>query len=354
MSKVAIKFSSLLLLWLLAVNALANQVTPEEELVFDDAPLAEALYLPDWFSLSFLDLKDSLDDAINDGKKGMIIYFGRKDCAYCKSLLEVNWGDPAIVKYTQKHFNVIAMDVRGDRTVTDFDGREWNEKTYAAHRRTNFTPTLHFYNAKGQLALKLPGYRPKYQFRASLEYVADAHYNRETFRQYLSRAEAAMSFGSEELNENDNFMSPPYDLQRNMPLQANETRKPLAVFFEHNKCHACDVLHGDLLSTPGVAAQLKEMDNVQLNSFENTPVITPAGKKTTAKEWAEELNLTFAPTLLFFDEQGKEVFRVESVIRLNRLNNVLRYVIGGEYKKFPTLQAWLYHNRSSHNDKLME
>jgi len=345
MIKVIKNLYSLIVLLILCFNAHASQ-QEKEDLVFDDSPLSDDLYLPDWFSLSFLDLKDSLDDAIKDGKKGMIIYFGRKDCAYCKSLLENNWGDPAIIKYTREHFNVIAMDVRGDRSVIDFDGTSWNEKTYAAHRRTNFTPTLHFYNAKGQLALKLPGYRPKYQFRASLEYVADAHYNRESFRQYLARAEAALSFGSEELNENDNFMSPPYNLARNFPTQKNEHRNPLVVFFEHTRCHACDVLHGDTLSNPEVSAQLNELDMVQLDTFKDTPVITPKGKKTTAKKWAEELNLTFAPSLLFFDDKGNEILRVESVVRFNRLNNVLRYVIGEEHKHFPTLQAWLHYIRS--------
>jgi len=351
MSKIKHFISRFFVLLLLNSNTFAAQLPAEQELIFDDSPLAEDLYLPDWFSLSFLDLKDSLDEALKDGKKGFIIYFGRKDCAYCKLLLENNWGDPVIAKYTQQHFNVIAIDVRGDRNVVDFNGRTWNEKSYSAHMRTNFTPTLHFYNARGQLALKLPGYRPKYQFRASLEYVADAHYNSQTFRQYLARAESALNFGSEELNESDYFMSPPYNLARNRPLANNEKRNPLIVLFEHVKCHACDVLHGDTFSNPEVTAQLNELDIVQLNTSEDTPVITPSGERTTAREWAEKLNLTFAPSMLFFDEQGREILRVESVIRFNRLNNVLRYVIGEEHKKFPTFQAWLHHLRSQREVK---
>ncbi len=312
---------------------------------FDDLPLKEALELPDWFDLSFLDLNDSLQDAINDGKRGLIIYFGRKDCPYCKYQLEGNWGDPAIVKYTQQHFNVIAMDVRGDRTVTDFNGRQWTEKEYATRRKTNFTPSLLFFNTSGQLALKLPGYRPKYQFRASLEYVADSHYNKESFRDYLARAEAALSFGSEELNDIDFKLSPPYNLDRRHNFSGVK-RKPLLVLFEHPRCHACDVLHGDTLNQPEVLQQLESLDIVQLDTTSETRVITPDGQKTTARDWANQLNLTFAPALLFFDEHGQEVFRVESVIRLYRLNNVLRYVSGEEYNNFPTFQAWLYHYRS--------
>ncbi len=326
--------------------SLAQQDNSVDSLTFDDAPLREALELPDWFNLSFLDLNDSLQEAIDDGKRGLIIYFGRKDCPYCKYQLEGNWGDPAIVKYTQKYFNVIAIDVRGDRTVTDFNGRTWSEKEYAARRKTNFTPSLLFFNSSGQLALKLPGYRPKYQFRASLEYVADAHYNRESFRQYLARAEAALGFGSEELNELDFSMMPPYNLDRTQPLPDNSKRKPLLVLFEHPRCHACDVLHGDTLNEPEVSEQLRALDIVQLNSYSETPVITPSGQKLTARQWADDMNLTFAPALIFFDANGKEIFRVESVIRLYRLNNVLRYVTGEEYNNFPTFQSWLHHYRN--------
>jgi len=326
----------------------------DDALMFDDYPLREALELPDWFNLSFLDLNDSLNEALEDGKKGLIIYFGRKDCAYCKNLLEVNWGDPVIVKYTRQHFNVIAIDVRGARTVTDFNGKTWSEKDYSASRKTNFTPTLVFYkkiNGKPRQILKLPGYRPKYQFRAVLEYVADAHYEHESFRKYLSRAEAAMGFGSEELNEADFFLPPPYNLDRSKAPKNNEKRRPLAVFFEHPRCHACDVLHGDTLSRPEVIEQLKTIDVVQLNTQEDTPVITPKGKHTTSRQWADELDLSFAPALLFFDEQGNEILRIDSVIRLYRLNNVLRYVLGKKYQQYPTFQNWLHHYRSQLNKR---
>lgn len=337
---------------MLAINSYAtllqaNEQNSDSDFSFDDQPLSEELSLPDWFSLSFLDLSDSLSEALKEGKKGIIVYFGRKDCAYCKSLLEINWGDPAIVKFTRKNFNVIAIDVRGDRRVTDFNGTVWSEKDFSSLKRTNFTPSLLFYNAKGQLALKLPGYRPKYQFRAALEYVADAHYKREPFRQYLNRAQSALSFGSQELNENDNFISPPYNLDRRRSAhkKSKQQIKPLVVFFEHPRCHACDILHGDTLSKAEVNQQLKQLDVVQLNSMSDIPVITPAGRRTTAKEWADDLNVTFAPSLIFFNERGKEVLRVESVIRLYRLNNVLTYVIGKKYIDYPTFQAWLHDMR---------
>ncbi len=321
------------------ILALVNQPcfaiakTNIDPLVFDDTPIPGQAQLPKWFDLSFLNLNDSLNDAIKEGKKGIILYFGREDCAYCKALLNNNWGDPSIVKFTQTHFNVIAIDVNGDRVVTDFNNKQWEEKAFATHLKTNFTPTLLFYNKNKQLTLKLPGYRPKYQFRAALEFVADAHYKHESFRQYLTKAESSFNFGSDKLNDNELFMSPPYRLYL--------IKKPLVVLFEYPNCHACDVLHGNSLNKTDVINKLKQLNVIQLDSSIDTPVITPDGKKTTSKKWANTLNLTFAPSLIFFDENGKEIIRIESVLHFNRLSNVLSYVINKEYKNYDTFQNWV-------------
>lgn len=309
---------------------------PEDPLVFDDRPLTEAIELPDWFKLSFLDLKDSLNEATQSGKRGLIIYFHRHDCAYCNAQLEVNWGSDDIVDYTRKHFDVIAIDVRGQRSVTDFDGKVYTEKEFAGRMRTDFTPSMLFYNKQGKIALRLPGFRPPYQFRAALEYVADKHYQRESYANYLARAEAALSFGQEELNENDAFSAPPYNFDRSrIP-----GKTPLVVFFEHPRCHACDVLHAGPLSDVEVNTYLNNLDAAQLDTQSDTPVITPDGKKTTAREWARQLDLSFAPTLVFFDERGKEIIRIDSVVRLYRLKNVLSYVLSKGYQRYPTFQLW--------------
>jgi thioredoxin-related protein len=309
---------------------------PNDPLAFDDYPLKEPLDVPDWFKLSFLDLNDSLNEAIASGKKGLIVYFHRQDCAYCKAQLELNWGAPDIVRYTREHFDVIAIDVNGQRNVVDLDGKSWSEKEYAAMRRMDFTPSMLFYDSKSRLALRLPGFRPPYQFRAALEYVADGHYQKESFASYMERAEGALSFGQDTLNENDAFMPPPWNFDRSrIP-----GKKPLVIFFEHPKCHACDVLHAGPLSHPDITSRLKDLDAAQLDIQSDAPVITPQGKRSTARQWARELELSFSPTLIFFDESGKEIIRIDSVVRLYRLNQILDYVLSKDYQRYPTLQRW--------------
>ena len=72
----------------------------------------------------------------------------------------------------------------------------------------------------------------------------------------------------------------------------------------------------------------------------STPVLTPNGKKMTAKQWASSLNLDYSPTLVFFDQQGKEIIRIGSVVWFYRLRNVLDFVATKGYIEQPNFQLW--------------
>ena len=314
-----------------------SHASSNDDIMFIDKPLESPLILPDWFKLSFLEIDEDIKEAKEIKKKGLIIYFGQKFCPYCKAHLEKNWGQDDIVKYTQKNFDVIAINVKGQRPVLNVDGKTYTEKTFSALKKTNFTPSILFYNTKGQEVLRLRGYRPPYQFRAALEYVADKHYQKETFRNYMARAELALGFGKAELNTNELFNSPPYLLDRSR-IKAEQ---PLMVVFERKHCHACDVLHGGPFTRSEIETQLLKLEAIQLDVNSEQPIITPDGKKTSAKKWAEQLDINYSPTIIFFDESGKEIIRIESVVWFYRLRSVLKYVLSRGYKKYPTFQLWL-------------
>jgi len=304
---------------------------------FDDTPLTQDLVLPSWFKLSFLELKADIEDLKSTGKQGLILYFGQKDCPYCKMHLEKSWGDKGIVKYTQDHFDVVAIDVRGDRAVTDVSGvAHKTEKAFAVAKNTNFTPTLLFYDVNGKEVLRLSGYHPPYQFKAALEYVADKHYLKETLRTYLARAETLSGFEETELHNHPMFMSPPFALDRSRFAAA----APMAVFFEQPTCHACDVLHAGPLKDKTITGLFGKMEVAQLDMTLPTPVLAPDGKRMTAKTWAESLGIYYAPTIIFFSEKGEEIIRVDSVIRFYRLQNVLEYVLSKGYVEYPNFQSW--------------
>lgn len=303
---------------------------------FDDSPLKEPIHHPKWFKLSFLDIYDDIKEAVDGGKKGLVIYFGQERCPYCKALLENDFGKEDIVRYTRKYFDVIAIDVRGNNTVTDVDGEVYTEKKFAVAKGANFTPTLIFYDKHFKQVFKLVGYYPPYKFRAALEYVADGYYKKENFRTFLARGEMPPREDARELNHADFFMKPPYILDRSKIA----AQRPLAVFLEQKDCYACDVLHTDPLSKETNRKMLGNMDVVQLDIWKNTPLITPKGEKITAKEWAKKLGIFYTPTIIFFDEKGNEVLRLDSVVHFYRLQNALNYILDKGYNKYKNYRAW--------------
>jgi len=312
-----------------------------DDFSFDDAPLEEVIVHPDWFKESFLDLQDDLREAVDAGKAGIIVYFGQQRCAYCKKLMDTGFSEPDIVEYIRRHFEVIAIDIWSPEEVTLPDGRSMSQRDYAIALDTNFTPSLVFYDEDGRIALRLRGYYPPYQLRAALEYVADDHYRKESFPDYLARGDSTLRFEGEPLIEEPFFDPPPYNLDRSRFAAA----MPLVVFFEQGDCHACDVLHTEPLKRQVVLDALAPFQAVQLDMRADTAVVTPQGKATTAREWAHELGLFYAPTLIFFDEQGREIIRIDSVVQFVRLRNVLDYVASKGYLEEPNFLQWVARTR---------
>ena len=307
-----------------------------DPLEFDDTPLDELLEYPPWFKQSFLALDEDLQEAVDKGKQGIVVYFGQKRCAYCKMLMDVNFQTPDIVRYTREHFDVIPIDIWSPEEVTTPAGETMSERDYSLKLGTNFTPSLVFYNADGEIALRLRGYYPPYQFRAALEYVAGGHYQREAFPVYMARGDQTLRFEADDMVEEPFFSPPPYNLDRSrFPAEL-----PLVVFFEQGNCHACDILHTQPLQRTGVRDLFGQLESIQLNMWSNTPLVKPNGQRSTARQWARELGIFYAPSIVFFDQHGKEIIRVDSVVRLFRLRNVLNYVISGGYLAEPNFLRW--------------
>ena len=324
------------LIWLIALSGHAQAADDGDALNFEDAPLTGLIEHPAWFKTSFLDLRADLDEALKAGKFGLAVYFGQRRCAYCRQLMEVNFKTDDIVRYTREHFDVVAVDVWSPEEVTTVDGKTMSQRELATNMGTNFTPSLVFYDKDGKVALRLRGYYPPYQFRAALEYVAGGHYQRESFAVYMARGDQTLRFEKGDMVEEEFFSRPPYILDRSrFPAE-----RPLVVFFEQGDCHACDVLHTQPLRQPALRSLFSQLESVQLDMHADTPLIRPDGQITTARAWAQELELFYAPSILFFDERGHEIIRVDSVAHFFRLRNVLNYVITRAYEVYPNFRAW--------------
>ncbi|QEP43307.1 thioredoxin [Ectothiorhodospiraceae bacterium BW-2] len=304
---------------------------------FYDRPVDTGMLYPPWFRLSFLDLKGDLQEALAGGREGLALYFSQKNCPYCEAMVKNNFAQSEIEHYARRHFDFISIDIHGSRSVTPFSGEEVSEKELAQHYGVDFTPTILFFDRRGELIYRLNGYHPPYQFLSVLEYVADRHYLNESLSHYMGRGEVARLFAEGEMAEEPFFMAPPYALARHQVA----AQRPLVVFFERPVCHACDILHSQPLQHGAIQRLLRRFDVVQLNRFDGqTPVLTPSGERTTAREWADSLDIFYTPTLIFYDQQGEEVMRIDSVIGFLRLRSVLDYVLSGVYRRGISFQEY--------------
>ncbi len=316
-------------------------MTDTSQLRFDDTLLEEPLEHPAWFEINPGDLGDAVRDARAAGKRGIMVYFGQDRCAYCEKFLNLNLADPEVEHYLRRHYDVVPVDIWGIEEIVDTDGRVFGEREYALRYDANFTPTVLFYDRHGKPAYRLRGYYPVYQFRAALQFVVEGFYRVESFRDYLARAEPDLFFTDGELIEREFFMPPPYDLRPS----ARGVDRPLALIFERGDCHACELLHTGPLSRAEVLHELGQMDVVQLGLFADTPIVTPAGYATTAREWARELGLFYTPAIVLFSHAGDEVLRLDSVVQFYRLWGALDYVNRRAYELGIDYQAWRLRQR---------
>jgi thioredoxin-related protein len=297
---------------------------------------------PNWFKSSFLNLRDDIAEAKSNNRRVMIL-FTQESCPYCHALVERNLAQKDIETYLRKNFDVIAINMWGDREVVALDHRSMTEKQFAASLKVQFTPSILFLDEAGQTVLRLNGYIPPNRFMTALEYAAPGQNSGISYLDYVA-AHQLPATGGDLINESF-FRKPPFNLTRK-----GGKARPLAVFFEQRDCPSCAELHDKILSDKQTRAIIGGFDAIQLNMWSNTPVITPQGKATTAREWARALDIKYAPSIVLFNAKGKEVIRSEAFFKLFHTQGIFTYVLSGAYEKEPSFQRYL----SAKADRLRE
>ncbi|MHB8536386.1 MAG: thioredoxin family protein [Sulfuricaulis sp.] len=287
--------------------------------------------IPGWFKNSFLDLHEDIAEAAQNGKR-LMVYFGQEGCPYCAQLFNTNFSQAHIVDYTRQHFEAVALDIWGNREVTDLSGNKMPEKELAARLKVRFTPTILFFDEQGATVLRMNGYYPPHRFMAALQYVAQKREARMTFAEYLAGIAPPPAKGA--LHGESFFAKPTYDLSQRL------SGKPVAVFFEQKDCAGCDRLHSEILRSSATRKELKRFHVIQLDRWSDTQVITPVGTRMTARQWADDLNVAYVPSAVLFDG-GKEAIRIESFLKAFHVQSVLDYIVSGAYKIQPDLQRFI-------------
>ena len=287
---------------------------------------------PEWFKNSFLDLDEDVEEAAEAGKK-LIVFFYQDGCPYCKKLLDDSFSQKKIADKTRKYFDLVAVNMWGDNELT-FSGKTYTEKTFSEAASVMYTPTILFLDEKSRVVLRMNGYYQPTKFEAALDYVGLNKFKSKKFSEYLAKISPVKPKGK--LHKENETVAQPYHFQK-----ALKQGKPLVVMFEQKQCPTCDELHDDVLSKEESQKLLKNFEVAVLDMWSKDAIIKPDGYRTNIEAWAKALNIQYAPSLVFFDEKGVDVFRIEGYLKSFHVQSVLDYVAQKAYKKEKNFQRWI-------------
>lgn len=276
---------------------------------------------PAWFKESFLDIDADLKEAGEAGKH-LILYLYLNACPYCHKMLEESFKAEAMAGRIQQDFDVIALNIKGDREVALDAERSLSEKDLAQELKVIYTPTIIFMDPQHRVVARVNGYRSTQDFARVLDYVAGKHYEQMQLTAWL------------ESKKQKNHSLLPHPLLEEVTDLASLKDKPLALLFESEDCVDCAALHQGHLASKEVQALLKQFHFVRLDSGSDLPITDLDGKATTARQYSAALGIDYMPSLVLFD-QGKEIMRIQSRLYGYHFREILRYVGEGFYKTYP-------------------
>jgi thioredoxin-related protein len=299
---------------------------------------ADIVY-PAWFKQSFMDLRDDLDDARKAGKRGIIVFFSFKHCSHCEAFLSTTMSDPATMNRIQKKYDVIALDIFNDTEVTDIDGNVTTIRNFAEVSKARLTPTLIFYGIENEQLVKIVGFYPPEKFNRVLDYIDGGYHKKIKLNEYLRGSTTGKMANLQPAKFQYNFLTaPPHDLQRS----SKDAQRPLLVIFDEPGCAACLRFHERVLSDDKVSHAITTHDAILLDRTDNTSkLVLPDGRTMTPRQWANELQLSYDISVVFFDTQGREVHRLDSETGRDRMLLSMQYVLDKGYERHEQYLRWI-------------
>ena len=146
-----------------------------------------------FFSQSFGDLREELENARSTGKKGLFIMFHNTECPWCAKMKANVLNQVSVQDYFRKYFVNLQIDTEGSEMVTDFDGKEMMEKDFALkHNRIRATPVFLYFDTNGKQLVKYTGAtRNVEEFMWLGEFIVGEHYKNKRFAIYKRERQKA-------------------------------------------------------------------------------------------------------------------------------------------------------------------
>jgi len=288
--------------------------------------------MPSWFLNSFLDFSEDIEELSYENKR-LILFLHQDSCPYCNRFVTKNLANKKIQEKINTHFGIVDINMFGSKQIKHTDNKIYTEKEFAKKLNVQFTPTLIFFNEKGKKVLRLNGYLSPNEFNIALDFVRNKKEKEISYSNYLAQRtlkakEGSLIFEKDLFNKSNNF----YKYNR---------LAEFAIFFEAKQCKNCDTLHNKLLKDKLTRSLLKKIDIYQVDINSNDFITSPNNKKLKIKTWIKDLDITYTPSIIFFDKEYNEIIRIESSFKNFHFQSIVDYVVSGEYKNEKEFQRYL-------------
>jgi len=290
---------------------------------------------PGWFKDSFLDLAEDLQEASDNNKK-LFLYFHQDGCPYCEKLLKDNFSRKDIITKMQQSYDVLEINIWGDKAITLLSGEEVSEKEFARRMKVMFTPTSLILDKKGNENFRMNGYYAPDKFTAVLDYAILEKVQKPSFNDYYRQQKQALQSNTQAGLHTEAFIHKGNDLSS----WSDSSKKPVLILFEQTNCPECNELHGDIFRRLAVYQQLKQFSIAQININSDKTIITPDGQSMTEKQFAQQLKIQYTPSMLFYNKKH-EVFRSEAYLKGFHVQSLLEYISSQAYLSEPEFQRFI-------------
>ena len=139
-----------------------------------------------FFDQSLGDFQEELQNARDEGKKGILIMFEMDECPFCHRMKERVLKQTEVQDYFKANFLIFPVDIEGDVMITDFQGNSVSQKDFAFKEyRVRATPVFAFFDLQGKLMTRYTGATSDArEFLWLGEFVVDGHYKQTNFSRY--------------------------------------------------------------------------------------------------------------------------------------------------------------------------
>ncbi len=109
--------------------------------------------------------------------------------------------------------------------------------------------------------------------------------------------------------------------------EATEQGRRVMLYFHQNGCPYCARLVEENFTDPEIKTYVQQhFDGISINMWGDREVVSVGGKSFTEKTLSAALKVQFTPTLLFLNEKGKVILRLNGYQSPEKLRQALSYV----------------------------